>query len=104
MSEKWFSEKLLYLIRKSHKTKGVMYKFRVVPVILVAALILVSCRGGKKGMDVSSTTGWEYNNPDNGGFEVVMGAEQITGPGLVLIEGGRFTMGQGKQGVLFGWN
>ena len=38
-----------------------------------------------------------YNNPDNGGFEVALGADQKTGPGLVLIEGGRFTMGQVQQ-------
>src|SRR4030043_1968419 len=82
-----------------------MYKFRVLPVVLIAALILVSCKGGKKGNDnVSSTTGWEYNNPDNGGFEVTLGSEQITGPGLVLIEGGRFTMGQVQQDVTFDWN
>jgi len=70
-----------------------MYRFRTLPVIFVAALILFSCKGGKKGDTVSSTTGWKYNDPDNGGFEVAIGAEQKTGPGLVLIEGGRFTMG-----------
>ena len=48
----------------------------------------------KKGKDeVSTSTGWKYNDPDNGGFEVTLGADQKTGPGLVLIEGGRFTMG-----------
>lgn len=36
------------------------------------------------------------NDPVNGGFEVVTQA-QITGPGLVLIEGGRFTMGMAPQ-------
>jgi sulfatase modifying factor 1 len=89
---------------KSHKNKGVMYKFRVLPVVIFTALILVSCRGGKDELNQSSTTGWEYNDPDMGGFEVVIGAEQETGPGLVLIEGGRFTMGQVQQDVLFDWN
>ena len=28
----------------------------------------------------SSTTGWEYNQPKNGGFEVVPYEEQETGP------------------------
>ena len=58
----------------------------------------------KRRLNVSSTTGWKYNDPDNGGFEVALGAEQKTGPGLVLIEGGRFTMGRVEQDVMFDWN
>ena len=82
-----------------------MYKFRVLSVVVFSALLLSSCLFKKKGNEnVSSATGWEYNSPDNGGFEVSLGAEQQTGPGLVLIEGGRFTMGQVQQDVLFDWN
>jgi len=34
-----------------------------------------------KGADgsVSETTGWRYNEPENGGFEVISGNEQETG-------------------------
>ena len=82
-----------------------MYKFRTLPVVLIAVLLLSSCIFKKKGKDeVSTSTGWRYNDPDNGGFEVALGAEQKTGPGLVLIEGGRFTMGQVQQDVMFDWN
>jgi sulfatase modifying factor 1 len=81
-----------------------MQKIRILSIILVAFLFVVSCSSKKKNSNVSSTTGWEYNNPDNGGFEVALGAEQQTGPGLVLIEGGRFTMGQVQQDVMFDWN
>jgi gliding motility-associated lipoprotein GldJ len=83
-----------------------MYRFRALPVILIAALLLSSCSlFRKKGNEnVSSTTGWEYNNPDNGGFEVTLGAEQKTGPGLVLIEGGVFRMGRVQQDVMYDWN
>ena len=82
-----------------------MLKFRLLLVYLISLLFLSSCFF-KKGADsnVSTSTGWEYNNPDNGGFEVALGAEQRTGPGLVLIEGGRFTMGQVHQDVLYDWN
>ncbi|MBN2487270.1 MAG: SUMF1/EgtB/PvdO family nonheme iron enzyme [Bacteroidales bacterium] len=66
------------------------------------SVILVSCGGGGKG--VSSTTGWNYNDPDNGGFEVVTAAEQETGPGLVMIQGGTFTMGRVEQDVMYEWN
>ncbi|HOO98996.1 MAG TPA: gliding motility lipoprotein GldJ [Bacteroidales bacterium] len=82
-----------------------MCKFRILAVVFITSLLLGSCSLFKKGdQNVSSTTGWAYNDPDNGGFEVAVGAEQMTGPGLVLIEGGRFTMGQVAQDVLFDWN
>jgi gliding motility-associated lipoprotein GldJ len=83
-----------------------MYKMRAILIVMSASLLLVSCSLFKKkgGDNVSTTTGWEYNNPDMGGFEVAQGVDQQTGPGLVLIEGGRFTMGQVAQDVLFDWN
>jgi formylglycine-generating enzyme len=52
----------------------------------------------------SPVTAWEYNNPKNGGFEVVPYEEQETGPGLVLVEGGTFTMGRAEQDVTYEWN
>jgi len=67
---------------------------------LVAAILLAgACK--KEG---SRTTGWEYNNPKNGGFEVRGSTEQQTGPGLVFIEGGTFTMGATQDDVMFEWN
>ncbi|MBQ8760842.1 MAG: SUMF1/EgtB/PvdO family nonheme iron enzyme [Bacteroidales bacterium] len=53
---------------------------------------------------MSRTTGWSYNDPENGGFNVVESAEQITGPGLVPIEGGTFTMGSTIENVYYEWN
>jgi formylglycine-generating enzyme len=84
-----------------------MFKIRILLVYLISVVLLTSCflkKDGGGDPNVSSSTGWEYNNPDNGGFEVALGAEQRTGPGLVLIEGGRFTMGQIEQDVLYDWN
>jgi sulfatase modifying factor 1 len=94
-------------IVKSYKTNGIMYRFRALPVILIAALLLSSCSLFKKkggNSEVSSTTGWNYNDENNGGFEVAVGAEQQRGPGLVLIEGGVFRMGRVQQDVMFDWN
>jgi len=66
---------------------------------------LASCSMlGKKGNDTSSATGWEYNNPDMGGFEYQSGYEQETGPGLVFVEGGTFIMGRVEQDVMYEWN
>ncbi|MBN2276032.1 MAG: SUMF1/EgtB/PvdO family nonheme iron enzyme [Bacteroidales bacterium] len=77
-------------------------KFSAVLKIFLVAVIVTAC--GKKGSQVSSTTGWDYNDPENGGFEVITGSEQETGPGLVLIEGGTFTMGRVEQDVMYDWN
>lgn len=52
----------------------------------------------------SPTTGWNYNDSNNGGFESPNYAGQETGPGLVFIEGGTFTMGRVEQDVRYDWN
>jgi len=78
---------------------------RLFPVLLIA-LMLWGC-GGKditSSGNTSTTTGWAYNDPENGGFEVKTAAEQETGPGLTLIEGGTFTMGKTQDDVLYEWN
>ncbi|MFZ4546969.1 MAG: SUMF1/EgtB/PvdO family nonheme iron enzyme [Bacteroidales bacterium] len=70
-------------------------------VIFAASIAtLVSC----KSKEQSRTTGWDYNNPKNGGFEVADYREPITGPGLVFIEGGTFTMGRMSDDPMFEWN
>jgi gliding motility-associated lipoprotein GldJ len=64
------------------------------------ALLMSSC-----STQTSQTTGWEYNNPDNGGFEYYGDFyEQETGPGLVFVEGGSFTMGRVEQDITYDWN
>ena len=68
--------------------------------IAVVAIMASSCKSRER----SNTTGWEYNNPDNGGFEVAQAVEQITGPGLVLIEGGTFTMGATNETPFYEWD
>ncbi|MFC2086638.1 SUMF1/EgtB/PvdO family nonheme iron enzyme [Bacteroidota bacterium] len=79
-------------------------KYRIkLPVILIGVVFLASCAGGGNP-NFSSTTGWDYNNPDNGGFEVVLDYEQQTGPGLVLIEGGTFVMGNTQDEVMSVYN
>jgi gliding motility-associated lipoprotein GldJ len=67
--------------------------------LLAAALLLSSCAKEK-----SSTTGWEYNNEKNGGFEKVPYHEQETGPGLIHIECGTFTMGRTEQDITIDWD
>jgi gliding motility-associated lipoprotein GldJ len=72
---------------------------RFLGVAVVGLLVLSSCSPER-----SSSTGWEYNNYKNGGFEKFDAQEQETGPGLVMIEGGTFTMGRTEQDVMQDWN
>ncbi len=78
-------------------------KVRSINFVLVllgfTALMFTSCQ-----KDVSRTTGWEYNNPEQGGFEVAESREQQTGPGLVLIEGGTFVMGATYENLFYEWD
>lgn len=68
-------------------------------IALSAIAIVSSC-----SRETSNTTGWDYNNPDMGGFQKVPFIDQETGPGLVLVEGGTFTMGRVEDDVMYDWN
>jgi formylglycine-generating enzyme len=69
---------------------------------IAAVVFLGACKGGKSGK--SSATGWNYNDPKWGGFEVAPDKGQVTGPNLVFIQGGTFTMGNTEQDVTYEWN
>lgn len=72
---------------------------------LIQAVVLFFCIISFSACkETSPTTGWAYNDAKNGGFEVYPFQEQITGPGLVLIEGGTFTFGRMEQDVMYEWN
>ncbi len=64
-------------------------------VCMGTATIFSACSSKTKG--VSDKTGWNYNDSRLGGFDVTDYPGQQTGPGLVPIEGGRFTMGQTEE-------
>ena len=74
-------------------------RFSGLLLIAAVALLFNSCK-----KEYSHTTGWEYNNAENGGFEVYPFVEQATGPGLVLIEGGTFVFGRMEQDVMYDWD
>ncbi|MBR1517301.1 MAG: hypothetical protein IJ620_04075, partial [Bacteroidales bacterium] len=68
--------------------------------LLAIAFVMASC--GKSNQ--SATTGWNYNDPNWGGFDVADVHEQIPAPGLVFIEGGSFVMGRVADDSRFQWN
>ncbi|HEY8387445.1 MAG TPA: SUMF1/EgtB/PvdO family nonheme iron enzyme [Parasegetibacter sp.] len=77
-------------------------------VLLSAVVVFASCKNGSglfaKKKEKSSVTGWNYNDKDMGGYQVSMEKEQKTGPGLVFIQGGTFTMGATQEDVMGDWN
>ncbi|MEI6900105.1 MAG: SUMF1/EgtB/PvdO family nonheme iron enzyme, partial [Bacteroidota bacterium] len=80
-----------------------MMKFSKVFLALSILSLMIGLGACKKEMS-SKSTGWNYNDRKNGGFEVRPYTEQQTGPGLVFIEGGTFTMGQTQDDAEFDWN
>ncbi len=77
-----------------------MNKILISIALLTIIGLMISC--GSK--EYSSTTGWAYNEPETGGFEVSSARNQITGPGLIFIEGGTFIMGATQEDLLFDWD
>src|ERR1700741_5530428 len=69
---------------------------KVLMAMVAGTLLIASCSSER-----SPVTGWAYNDPQNGGFEKPPYEEQETGPGLVLIEGGTFTMGRTENDVTY---
>ncbi|MGB0836858.1 MAG: gliding motility lipoprotein GldJ [Flavobacteriaceae bacterium] len=71
-------------------------------IAFILGLSLVSC--GSKS-NTSSLTGWSLNDPKSGGFELNQNYKgQETPPGMVVIEGGTFTMGKVQDDVMYDWN
>ena len=68
-------------------------------VALGTATLLTSCQGGASG-----STGWAYNDSENGGFQKLPYIGQETGPGLVFVEGGTFAMGQVEDDLTGAWD
>ncbi len=76
-----------------------MNLIRKIALLSVGAALFSGCQFEKSG-----ATGWNYNDSKNGGFEKTEFGDQENGPGLVLIEGGQFTMGRTTDDLLHEWN
>ena len=76
-----------------------MNQLRNTSLIIAGAALLTGCQFEKSG-----ATGWNYNDSKNGGFEKAPFEEQENGPGLVLIEGGPFTMGRVTDDLNHEWD
>ena len=66
-----------------------------------------SCKEGglfSKKHDKSGATGWNYNDKNQGGFNVAKAKDIKAGPGLVFVQGGTFVMGATEEDVMADWN
>jgi len=73
-------------------------------IIAFVTISLVGC-GNKKSSKSDSLTGWSSKDKRNAGF--TDGSKykgEKSPPGMVLIEGGSFTMGHVQDDVMFDWN
>ncbi len=81
-----------------------IYSILRVCIIALALVTFTSCQN-KNSKKTSSLTGWTSSDKKSSGFSV---ADDFKGsqtpPGMVLIEGGSFTMGHVQDDVLFDWN
>jgi formylglycine-generating enzyme required for sulfatase activity len=76
-----------------------MNQLRNIGLTIIGAALLSSCQFEKSG-----ATGWNFNDSKNGGFEKAPFEEQENGPGLILIEGGQFTMGRVTDDLTHEWD
>jgi sulfatase modifying factor 1 len=72
--------------------------------LLAVAGSVASCSVFKKKKDKSTATGWNYNDKDQGNFNVTKPQDIKTAPGLVFVQGGTFTMGAAQEDVMGDWN
>ena len=82
---------------------------KIMTVKLVLSLVIVlglttSCSKKSSSKNASTATGWKINDK-KGGFQYASNfKKQATGPGLVMVEGGTFTMGKVQDDVMHDWN
>lgn len=73
-------------------------------IAVIAASLFVGCNKSRDYKDSSRATGWKLNAKE-GGFQYdPKTKEQETGPGLVFVEGGTFTMGRVQDDPMHDWN
>jgi gliding motility-associated lipoprotein GldJ len=82
---------------------------KIMTIKLLLSLVIVvgittSCSKKSSSKNSSTATGWKVNDK-KGGFQYASNfKKQATGPGLVMVEGGTFTMGKVQDDVMHDWN
>lgn len=73
-------------------------------IALFATASFISCNNTRDYKNSSRATGWKMNAKEGGFQHDPKYKEQETGPGLVFVEGGTFTMGRVQDDPMHDWN
>jgi gliding motility-associated lipoprotein GldJ len=81
---------------------------KIMAIKLLLSLVIIfgftSCGKKSSSKNASTATGWKINDA-KGGFQYNNKfKKQATAPGLVMVEGGTFTMGKVQDDVMHDWN
>ena len=102
-----FNGKYLYCASKFIPTMNMKVNKITAVKLLLSLVIMVgftSCSKKSESKGGSRATGWKINDK-KGGFQYASKfKKQATGPGLVFVEGGTFTMGKVQDDVMHDWN
>jgi gliding motility-associated lipoprotein GldJ len=97
----YIAPQILFTCRKMKVNKITALKMVLA---LAVAVGFTGCSKKGGGGNTSSATGWKINDK-KGGFQHNSNYKgQETGPGLVPVEGGTFTMGRVQDDVMHDWN
>ena len=80
------------------------YKFFI---LALTSITLVNCNlfSSKDKASTSTLTGWKFNDAEHGGFAINNKYKGQKPPfGMVLVEGGTFTMGRVQDDIMADWN
>src|SRR5690606_37045858 len=93
-----FTKNILYFCSLYVIKRSMMKHSSTLLIVLSAALAAgnVSC----KKNTYSEKTGWKFNDPEWGGFQKYKKVEQAAGPGLIVVEGGTFVLGNLEQDLM----
>ena len=73
-------------------------------ILSLTTTLFVGCNKTRDYKDSSRATGWSLNSKEGGPQKNSQYKEQETGPGLVFVEGGTFTMGRVQDDPMHDWN
>ena len=102
MVNSYIAPRNLYLLMNMKVNKIIAGKLLLSLLVIMVGFTSCSKKGSNKGG--SKATGWKINDK-KGGFQYASKfKKQATGPGLVMVEGGTFTMGKVQDDVMHDWN
>ena len=76
-------------------------------IIFLSSTLFTGCSNNnlfKNNNNISQATGWKISTKDGGFKNKKSYKGQVTGPGLVFVEGGTYTKGNVQDNIMHDWN